>query len=154
MESRGSLWWQGGGHCSRRWRKRWFMGGSLRSRRWFMGGSLQRRGYVELPGARPGHGSPDPNNPTQPARKKTRPELRGGWARAVFFDPQQSTGRARAVIFDPKPDPTRKNPTQRPKNPTQPEKKPDPTRLRRVHGPTRPDPVIGTGRARAVLCDP
>src|SRR6185295_15818943 len=62
-------------------------------------------------GGRPGHGSPDPNSPTQPARKKpdpTRPELRGGWARAVFFDPQQSTGRARAVIFDPKPDPTRK----------------------------------------------
>ena len=106
---------------------------------------------------RPGHGSPDPNNPTQPARKKpdpTRPELRGAGGRGPYFLTRNNQRAGHGPWFltqnptqPEKPDPKAKKP-----DPTR--KKPDPTRPRRVHGPTRPDPVIGTGRARAVLCDP
>ena len=101
---------------------------------------------------RPGHGSPDPNNPTQPARKKpdpTRPELRGGWARAVFFDPQQSTGRARAVIFDPKPDPTRKTRPKGQKTRPNPKKtRPDTPAQGARANPTRPGDRYGSGTGR------
>jgi len=101
---------------------------------------------------RPGHGSPDPNNPTQPARKKpdpTRPELRGGWARAVFFDPQQSTGRARAVIFDPKPDPTRKTRPKGQKTRPNPKKtRPDTPAQGARANPTRPGDRYGSGAGR------
>src|SRR6185295_15444168 len=100
-------------------------------------------------GGRPGHGSPDPNSPTQPARKKpdpTRPELRGGWARAVFFDPQQSTGWARAVIFDPKPDPTRKTRPKGQKTRPNPKKnRPDTPAQGARANPTRPGDRYGSG---------
>ena len=102
--------------------------------------------------SRPGHGSPDPNNPTQPVRKKpdpTRPELRGGWARAVFFDPQQSTGRARAVIFDPKPDPTRKTRPKGQKTRPNPKKtRPDTPAQGARANPTRPGDRYGSGAGR------
>ena len=93
-----------------------------------------------------------PNNPTQPARKKpdpTRPELRGGWARAVFFDPQQSTGRARAVIFDPKPDPTRKTRPKGQKTRPNPKKtRPDTPAQGARANPTRPGDRYGSGAGR------
>ena len=98
-------------------------------------------------GTRPDHG-----HPTRPARKKpdpTRPELRGGWARAVFFDPQQSTGRARAVIFDPKPDPTRKTRPKGQKTRPNPKKtRPDTPAQGARANPTRPGDRYGSGAGR------
>ena len=98
---------------------------------------------------RPGHGSPDPTNPTQPARKKpgpTRPEQRDGWARAVFFDPQQSTGRARTVIFDPKPAQLEKTRPKDQKTRPNPEKTcPDASAEGARANPTRPGDRQGLG---------
>ena len=87
--------------------------------------------------------------PNPPEKNPTRPELRGGWARAVFFDPQQSTGRARAVIFDPKPDPTRKTRPKGQKTRPNPKKtRPDTPAQGARANPTRPGDRYGSGAGR------